>query len=70
MNQKAATIAITLLLLVLWRRLGDTAIAMGPLLLAVVLTHPDVPQALIWPWVALIGYFLGLTAWRSLDRTV
>ena len=38
--------------------------------LAVVLTHPDVPQALIWPWVALIGYFLGLTAWRSLDRTV
>ncbi len=38
--------------------------------LVVVLFHPDIPQALIWPWVALIGYFLGLTAWRSLDRTV
>lgn len=37
--------------------------------LAVVLTHPAVPQALIWPWVALIGYFLGLTAWRSFART-
>ncbi len=31
--------AITLLLLVLWRRVGNTAIALGPLLLAVLLTQ-------------------------------
>jgi len=33
-----SALAITLLLLVLWRRIGDTLIALGPLLLAVLLT--------------------------------
>jgi phosphatidylcholine synthase len=35
--------------------------------LAVVLLHPASPDAVVWPWIGLIGYFLGLTAWRSLD---
>jgi predicted RND superfamily exporter protein len=34
-----ATLSITLLLLALWRRVGDTLIALGPLLVAVVLTQ-------------------------------
>lgn len=46
---------LTLALTALWAGLS----------LLMVTTYPAVPQAAMWLWVALIGYFLGLTAHRT-----
>jgi predicted RND superfamily exporter protein len=58
-----ATLAITLLLIVLWRRLGDTLIALGPLLVAVVLTQVStllLPVSFTFVNVMVLPLLLGI----------
>ena len=58
-----ATLAITALLLLLWRRLGDTAIALCPLLLAVALTQVStlfLPVAFTFANVMVLPLLLGI----------
>jgi hopanoid biosynthesis associated RND transporter like protein HpnN len=58
-----ATLAITFMLLVLWRRVGDTLIALGPLLAAVVLTQVStlvLPVSFTFVNVMVLPLLLGI----------
>ena len=58
-----ATLAIVFLLLALWRRIGDTLIALGPLLLAVLLTQVStlvLPVAFTFANVMVLPLLLGI----------
>ena len=57
------TVAIVFLLLALWRRIGDTLIALGPLLLAVLLTQVStlvLPVAFTFANVMVLPLLLGI----------
>jgi hypothetical protein len=58
-----SVLAITTLLLVMWRRVGDTAIALGPLLLAVLLTQVStvvLPVSFTFGSVIVLPLLLGI----------